>query len=321
MRAFRPAQEHASRLGVGHPDEADAGERVRLAALAPTCSSEGTMKHIREIAILFSLACVSSQANAACEPQRVAEKYPRFANKVVKVATPTTTPPFAYSNPANLEQMTGVEIEMMELTLKCAGLSYEYVKGPFSSLIQSVMSGATDVMIGNVNYRAERAEKVDFVVYMRSGQGVIVNKGNPKKLRAVEDLCGMTASSTVGGVSAAEVERQSAACVRRGRPAISYVPAADQEAAVRQLTNGRIDFVMDGSISARMRAQADNRDLEIGFTVLTDLVIGPAIKKDNDEIRRAVLEGMQELERDGRLKALLGKYELSEFAQPVELRR
>jgi polar amino acid transport system substrate-binding protein len=298
-----------------------AGNRADQAEHDAANSKEGTMRYIRRIAILFSLACASSQASAACEPQRAAEKYPRFAGQVVKVATPTTTPPFAFSNPANLEQMTGVEIEMMELVLKCAGLKFEYVKGPFSSLIQSVMSGATDVMIGNVNYRAERAEKVDFVVYMRSGQSVIVQRGNPKKLRSVEDLCGMTASSTVGGVSAAEVERQSAACVKRGKPAIQYVPAADQEAAVRQLTNGRIDFVMDGSISAKMRAQADNRDLEIGFTVLTDLVIGPADKKDNDEVRRAVLEGMQELERDGRLKGLLAKYELSEFSQTVELRR
>lgn len=279
------------------------------------------MGYLRELAVVFILACGVTQATAACEPERAAAKYPQFSKKVVKVATPTTTPPFAYSDPTNLERMTGIEIEMIELVMKCVGLKHEYVKGPFSSLIQSVMSGATDVMIGNVNYRAERAEKVDFVVYMRSGQSVIVNRGNPKKLRSVEDLCGMTASSTVGGVSAAEVERQTAACQGRGKLPIQYIPAADQEAAVRQLTNSRIDFVMDGSISAKLRAQADNRELEIGFTVLTDLVIGPVVKKDNDEVRIALLEGMKEIERDGRLKALLNKYELVEFSLPVELRR
>jgi polar amino acid transport system substrate-binding protein len=283
------------------------------------------MRQIRLMAIFFALACVigftATHALAGCEPQRAAEKYPQFANRAVKIATPTTTPPFAFSNPSDLEQMTGIEIEIMEYVMQCAGLRYEYVKGPFSSLIQSVMSGATDVMIGNVNYRPERAEKLDFVVYMRSGQSIIVPKGNPKSLRSVDNLCGMTASSTVGGVSAAEVERQSAACVARGKSPIRYVPSVDQEAAVRQLTNDRIDFVMDGSISAKMRAQADNRGLEIGFTILTDLVIGPAVKKDNDEVRGAVLEGMQELERDGRLKELLAKYDLREFAQPVELRR
>lgn len=280
------------------------------------------MKHIARAAVAIGIWCgLASGAYAACEPQRAAEKYPLSWKRPVKVATTTTTLPFAYSNPANLEQMLGIEIEMIDFAMKCAGLPYEYVKGPFSSLIQSVMSGATDVMIGNVNYRPERAEKVDFVIYMRSGQSVIVTKGNPKGLRSIDDLCGATASSTVGGVSAAEVERQSATCVGRGKSPIRYVPSVDQEAAVRQLTNGRIDFVMDGSISAKLRAQAENRDLEIGFTILTDLLIGPVVRKDNEEIKRAVVEGVQTLEQDGRLKALLAKYDLSEFGQPVEVKR
>jgi ABC-type amino acid transport substrate-binding protein len=109
--------------------------------------------------------------------------------------------------------------------------------------------------------------------------------------------------------------------VQHGKAAIHYMPSVDQEAAVRELANGRVDFVMDGAITAKMRAQAENRNLEVGFTILTDLVIGPAVKKDNDEIRRAVLEGMRELEGTGKLKELLAKYGLSEFAQPVELRR
>lgn len=281
------------------------------------------------LAILIGLLCgfaipattKANAADAACEPQRASEKYPQSSKRAIKIATTTSTPPFAYSNPANLEKMTGIEIDMMDFAMTCAGLKFEYVKGPFSSLIQSVMSGSTDVMIGNVNYRPERAEKVDFVLYMRSGQSVIVTKNNPKRLLAIDDLCGATGSSTVGGVSAAEVEKQSAACVKRGKAPVTYVPSVDQEAAVRQLTNQRVDFVMDGSISAKMRAQADNRDLEIGFTILTEILIGPVVRKDNEEIRQVVLEGMKILERDGKLKTLLAQYGLSEFAQPVELRR
>jgi polar amino acid transport system substrate-binding protein len=272
------------------------------------------------LAFLFVLGCVP--AWAACEPERAAAKYPRAAASIVKVAATTTSPPFSYSDPTDLTRMAGLEVEIIEAALRCAGLRFEYVKGPFSSLIQTLMSGATDVMIGNVNYRRERAEKADFVIYMRSGQSVIVRKGNPKGLRSLDDLCGASASSTVGGVSAAEVERQSAACVARGRPAIAFTPSVDQEAAVRQLVNGRIDFVMDGSITAKMRAESrEGESLELGFTILTDLVIGPAVRKDNDDVRAAVLDGMKTLEAEGKLAALVAKYGLTEFAIPVELRR
>ncbi len=261
-------------------------------------------------------------ALAECQPDKASERYPRSAGRVIKVAATTSTLPFAYSDPANLERMTGIEVEMIDFALgTCAGLKYEFLKGPFSSLIQTVMSGATDVMIGNVNYTRQRAETVDFIAYMRSGQTVIVQHGNPGSLKTLDDLCGKTASSTVGGVSSAEVERQSAACVARGRPAITYVPAVDQDAAVRALVNQRIDFVMDGSISAKRRVASHPDEAATGFTIVTDLVIGPVVRKDNEELRRAVLEGLQALERSGRLKELLAKYELTDFAQPVELRR
>lgn len=255
-----------------------------------------------------------------CEPQLAAQKYPHYASAGVRIATVVTSPPFAYADPAALDRMTGAEVEMIEAVMKCAGLTYTYVKGPFSALLQSVVSGSTDVMIGNVNYRPERAVSLDFVTYMRSGQSVLVPKGNPKQLRALDDLCGTTASSTVGGISAAEVEKQSAAC-QHGHPSITCVPSVDQEAALRQLANGRVDFVMDGAITARQRALSHDSEFEIGFTILTDLVIGSTMRKDNDEVRRAVLESTQILERDGALKSIFTKYGLEEFVQPVALRR
>jgi polar amino acid transport system substrate-binding protein len=268
-----------------------------------------------------SIVFGSSYALAACEPEKAPQKYPESSKKTIQIATPTTTPPFAFSNPENLEQMMGLEIEMIEFAMRCAGLKFQYVKGPFSALIQSTMSGSTDLMIGNVNYLPERAKRVDFIAYLRSGQSVIVAKGNPKNLISLESLCGMTASSTVGGASGAEIERRSADCVKLGKRPINYTPSVDQEAAVRQLSNTRIDFVMDGSISAKKRVAVHPTELDLGFTILTDLVIGPAVRKDNAEMRQAVLEGLQVLEQEGKLKALLVKYDLSEFARPVELRR
>ncbi|CAE6738388.1 hypothetical protein R20943_02298 [Paraburkholderia aspalathi] len=210
---------------------------------------------------------------------------------------------------------------MIQFVMRCAGLKYQFVKGPFSSLIQSVMSGSTDVMIGNVNYMPERARRVDFIAYLRSAQTVIVHKGNPKKLTSTQTLCGATAATTVGGVGNAEILKLSDECIQSGRRPITYIPAVDQESAVQQVANGRIDFGMDGSISAKRRVAAHADDLDVGFTILTDLVIGPVVRKDNPEMRRVVFEGMTMMERSGALKQLLDKYQLTNFARPVELKR
>ena len=135
------------------------------------------MKHPWPLAALLAAGVVATHGTAQaqalseatipslalCEPQRAAEKYPRYAAMGVKVGTVTTSPPFAYSDPADYTRMTGAEVEIVEAAMKCAGLAFTYVKGPFSTVLQSVISGAADVMIGNVNYRAERAGRLDFV--------------------------------------------------------------------------------------------------------------------------------------------------------------
>ena len=268
----------------------------------------------------LTLACMATLAAASCagtakaqsvkcEPEKVAAKYPKYAGKVVKIAATPTGLPFTYADPADPNRMTGLEVEMIESAMKCAGLKYEYNKGAWAGLLQSMFNGASDVMAGNVNYRPDRAERVDFVLYSTAGATVLVQKGNPKKITTMTDLCGKTGSATVGGSSAQEIDRQSKECVAQGKPAINFMPAADAEAAYRQVANGRNDFVMDdaGSAAARLTASPD---MDLALTVKSDRRSGFVVAKGNEEILRAVAEGVQVQEQDGRLAGLMRKYGL-----------
>jgi polar amino acid transport system substrate-binding protein len=276
-------------------------------------------------ALSFAVLMATGAASYAqtCEPQRVAAKYPEYAGKIVRIAATPTYPPFSYADPKDLTRVTGLEAEIIESALDCAGLKYEYVKGPWSGLLPTLFSGATDVMIGNVAYRADRAERADFVLFMRNGQSVVVQKGNPKKIVDLGSLCGKAASASIGGTSALEVERQSNLCAEKGRPKVAIQPSVDQEAAFRQLSNGRIDFVMDGASSAAARLAAEKApDFELAFTISTDIAAGPAVKEGNEPMLRVITDGMRVLEREGKLKALMTKYGLStDLLIPVEPRR
>src|SRR5690606_6000204 len=86
-------------------------------------------------AMACGLALMTGAAHAeiACEPEKAAEKYPDSSQRVVQIAASPTTPPFTYSDPENLDKLTGIEIEMVEFAMECAGLKYEFVKGPFST--------------------------------------------------------------------------------------------------------------------------------------------------------------------------------------------
>jgi polar amino acid transport system substrate-binding protein len=276
-------------------------------------------------ALSFAVLMATGAASYAqtCEPQRVAAKYPEYAGKVVRIAATPTYPPFTYADPKDMTRVTGLEAEIIEGALNCAGLKYEYVMGAWTGLLPTLFSGTTDVMVGNVAYRADRAERADFVLFMRNGQSVVVKKGNPKKIVDLGSLCGNSASAAIGGSSALEIERQSNLCAEKGRPKVAMQPSVDQESAFRQLSNGRIEFVMDSSAAAAARLAAEKApDFEVAFTISTDIAAGPAVKKGNEPMLRVITDGMRVMEREGKLKALMTKYGLStDLLIPVEPRR
>jgi polar amino acid transport system substrate-binding protein len=260
----------------------------------------------------LAIGCLTGQARAQttkCDPGKVAANYPNYASKVVKIAATPTGMPFEYSDPKDPDQMTGLEVDMVESAMKCAGLKFEYEKGAWAGLLQSMFSGSADIMIGNVNFRPDRAEKVSFVLYMLAGGTVAVQKGNPKGIATLSDLCGKSGSATVGGSSALEIERQSKECVAQGKPPIDFLPASDVDAAYRQVANGRNDFAMDDAGSAAARLKSDP-NLAFAFTVKSDRQSGFVVAKGNSEILKALTQGLQAEESDGTLIALMKKYGL-----------
>ena len=271
------------------------------------------------MASVLALAA-SPVRSATCEPERAAEKYPIYAGKVVKIAASPTQPPFAFANPADPARMSGFETELIEKAMTCAGLRSEFVKGAWSGLLPSLFSGSTDVMIGAVNYRPDRAERGDFVLFMQAGQSVVVPRGNPKKIGGMDGLCGLIGSSVVGGTPAQALEVQSQVCVKAGRAAIDFRPAVASDASYRQVVIGRVDFAMDDTVAATTRV-ANEPELAVAFSEPTDIRSGMVVAKGNAEMLRIVADGLSAQQANGTMALLATKYGLPlETITPVEVR-
>lgn len=271
---------------------------------------------------LFAACSGMAQAQAPrCEPDKVAQKYPAYAGKVVKIAATPGGPPYTFADPKNPDRLAGLEVDMIEGALACAGIKFEYMKGAWSGLLSALFGGSGDVMIGAVNFRPDRAERADFLLYMRVGQSVIVQKGNPKKLGDLASACGATASATVGGSSSQQIERQSKICVEQGKPPIEFLPASDSDAAYRQLSNARIDFVMDDAVTAGVRA-GRQAELEIASTVKTDTLSGMVVMKGNKAMLQIIEDGLKIQERDGSIVAIAKKYDFpADLLVPIQVRQ
>ena len=259
---------------------------------------------------------------AECQPANAAALYPRYHDKMVRIGVNPTYPPFSYADPNDMAKMTGLDVEIVEEAMRCAGLQYEFVKGQTTGLYPALFSGTLDVMVGNIFIRPDRIDKAGFVLYMTNGQSLVVKKGNPKRIVDTDAMCGLTATGLYVGTSAIVVQDVGKKCIEKVRPGIEYVAASDQEQAYRSLANDRTDMVMDGSASAALRvASSEGRNLEIAFTLPTDIKSGVIAPKGNAEMMKALGDGLRHLQRSGRLATLMTKYGLQrEWLIDVEVK-
>lgn len=251
---------------------------------------------------------IAAADEAKCEPDKVATKYPSLAGKTINVGADGDTRPYAYPDPKDLKHLIGLDVELAEAAFKCIGVPIEWKLGPWSGQLPAVANGQTDLMWDSLYYTPERAQAMDFVVYMKAGTGVMVQKGNPKNIKSLDDFCGLRTAAGLATIEEAKFRELSKDCVAKGKKELEVITAPDIPAVARLVLNDRADLMMInlGMINAFV---ADNQDkVENAFTIITEIKVGVGANKKNPELEKAVADAMTVLRADGTEKKIYEKY-------------
>jgi len=270
------------------------------------------------IAVVLTGAVVmtlSSPAAAKCEPEKAGANYPNLVGKKIKIAVDPSTPPYTIRDPNDFEKIVGFDADFARAVFRCVGLQLEFVSGAWSGLLPSVIAGQNDAMWSNLYYTAERAKQVDYVVYMQAGTGALVQKGNPKKLKSMDDTCGVRAAAGLGTVEEAAFRDQSKKCVATGKPEIPQVSYPDVAGGVRLVQNDRADVMLTDLALVDQLARDNPTAFERGFAVMTGFKVGVAIKKGREDLLKALGTGLKEMQADGTQRELLKRYGLDPTLQ------
>jgi polar amino acid transport system substrate-binding protein len=261
-------------------------------------------------------------ARAACEPGKVATKYPGLAGKTLKVGLDPTLPPVMYRDPKDPSKIVGQDPDMIDAAMKCLGLEYELVGLDFGTLIPTLQAGQIQLVWSNIYYTPERAKAADFVAYATTGTAGIVKKGNPKHIKSLADTCGTRAAPILGTVEDAAFKDQSQKCVAAGKPAIEITPYPNAPATSRAIENDRADVSMYDLVLVDQVVKTNPDKFERAFAFRTNIRIGVAVKKGNEELLNAVKEAVAALQENGTQKALLQKNGMDPtLAVPAEILR
>lgn len=275
---------------------------------------------IYALTVALTVAGATVAQAEGCDPSHAATRYPGLAGKTIRMGVDPDTPPYAQRDPANMEKMTGSDIDLAKAVLECVGLKYEFVPGAWSGLMPAIVSGQIDMM-SYLYYNPKRAEQVDFVVYMKAGTGALVQKGNPAKIKSNDDLCGKRVAVSLGSVEEAQMRELTTTCTKAGHGAIEIQTYPDNASGFRLLQNNRTDMVLNDLALIDSTAKQMPAVFERAYAIVSGFQLGLAAKKGNDQLTQALFDGLKAVQASGGHVAMLNKYGIDvDLILPAEVK-
>ena len=175
---------------------------MKSRALLSVCASLGLAAQIVTGAMVATTVLTAGAAQAA--PAGCADlqaKYPSLKGKTLVNAVNPHTPGYEALDPKDPSKYIGFDIDLAEMLGKCLGFKVTYKPVAFAALLTTLQAGQADIVISDIYATHERAKAADFITYSKVFDGVLVAKGNPKKITGINtSMCGTTAAENTGFV-------------------------------------------------------------------------------------------------------------------------
>jgi polar amino acid transport system substrate-binding protein len=281
---------------------------------------------LRSVALGASLVAVLAGGAAAQSPSAPAASpvvVPSFG-PIAGLTAPTTliTPgtitdcvdieykPMEYfptSDVTDENQAIGFDVDGARAVAAALGLQLAIKNTAFDSLIPDLGAGRCDIVWTALYISDKRLEVGDAVPYLATGQQIMVPAGNPKGIKSLDDLCGLTVSIQSGGVVEARLDTQSTACTAAGKAAIvkqGYPKVADE---YQQIVLGRVDAIWETDTAIKEWMTQYPGLYEVAYSLPKD-VYGIYFTKGAADLGASLTAAITALNANGTLPALAAKY-------------
>ena len=276
-----------------------------------------SMARVRGVAIAaFSLSALAMTATTAradiakppAECAALQAKYPQFKGKSLVNAINPHTPGYETIDPKDPSKYIGFDIDLGETIGACLGFTVSYKPVTFAALLSTLQSGQADIVISDIYATEERAKAADFITYSKVFDGVLVAKGNPKKITGINtSMCGTVAAENTGYVEVPLIQALAPQCKAMGKPEPEIQLYDNNQNCIQAILAGRADtYVNDvNTVDSAVKAFPDK--LEKATAVSIPYSVGIAVPKGKTDFRDAVMAALVLLQKAGIHTELLKK--------------
>ncbi|WP_233224334.1 ABC transporter substrate-binding protein [Thiomonas sp. X19] len=247
--------------------------------------------------------------------QSLQAQYPEFKGKTLVDAINPHTPGYEALDPKDPSHYVGFDIDLAEALGSCLGFSLKYTPVAFAALLPTLQSGQADLVISDIYATKERAKAADFITYSKVFDGVLVAKGNPKRITGINlSMCGTTAAENTGFVEVPLVQNLAEPCKAAGKPAPQLQLYDNNAACIQAILAGRADtYINDvNTVDQAVKAYPDKLSKAVAVTLPYHIGIG--VSKSNPKLRDAIVLALGEIQKSGAQLAMMKKWGLDQGA-------
>ena len=257
---------------------------------------------------------VPHSSEAAVTPEvckQLQSKYPQFKGKTLTNAINPHTPGYEALDPNDPSKYVGFDIDLGEELGDCLGFKLTYQPVTFAALLTTLQSGQADIVISDIYATKERARAADFITYSKVFDGVLVVKGNPKKITGInKSMCGTTAAENTGYVEVPLIQDLAPACKAEGKPDAAIKLYDNNANCIQAILAGRADTYVNDVNTVDQAVKAFPGQLEKATAVTLPYSVGIAVPRDKPEFRAAIMAALVEIQKAGIEAQLLKKWSL-----------
>ncbi|MFG1809431.1 ABC transporter substrate-binding protein [Streptomyces sp. NPDC049040] len=264
-----------------------------------------------------SAAGAGAGATTSATPDSLFSQLPKTIqdSKVIQVGTDASYPPMEQSQGGSI---VGIDPDLGAALGEKLGVTFKFTNGTFDGLITSLQTGRSNIVMSAMSDTKARQDGlddkgkkigtgVDFVDYYNSGSSLLVQKGNPKGVKALGDLCGMTVAVQRGTIYETAFKKQKTACGSKGLTIQAF--DTDAQAQTRVKAGGAVADLNDTPVAAYIaQTSGKGADFEVAGAPSDAGPFGIAVSKSDTQLRDALKAAMDAIVADGTYAKILQKW-------------
>ena len=219
-----------------------------------------------------------------------------------------STPPLESYGPGHKPQ--GSDIDIGTEIAKRLGLTPEWKNTAFAGIIPALTARNCDAVLSQLFDKPERRKVVDFVDYMKSGQALLVPKGNPAGVTGLDSLCAKKVAAETGTTIADLLRAQTKTCKGAGKPGITVRLFLRDSDALQQLGLKQVDVYGTTTETVSFVSKQQGGKFEVAGEPFGEILCGIATRKGNTPLHDAIAKAFSSMQTDGTYSRILAKWGL-----------